>query len=236
MQPFRTILLAALLVGSLTAFSGLTSANDQTPPTTTIAPDGIRGANGWFWSDVEVRLGCTDNLQCDKTQYSTDGVQFTNYGTPFPVAGEGVHAVYAFSSDTTGNHEAVQTLLVKIDETAPTAALTDPVAGSVNVNDAALPLPVALPYTVVIGDKTVRADAADALSGVDRVDFYVDGALRGTASAAPYQWLWPASQERAGGHLVEIAAVDVAGHVTSQGLNVVTVPTTPDGILATVPG
>lgn len=236
MKHLRSLaLVGLLLMGSLTALSPPAAANDQTPPTTTISPDGIRGANGWFWSDVEVRLGCTDNLQCDKTQYSLDGVQFTNYATPFPVGGEGKHPVYAYSIDTTGNHEAVQTLLVKIDETAPTASMVEPAAGVAYVNDMAVPAPAPLPYTVIAGDKTISASAADALSGVERVDFYVDGVLRASDSSAPYAWLWPASQESAGGHTVQVAAVDVAGHVTSATQDVVTVPTTVEGVQATLP-
>ncbi|HEV8361594.1 MAG TPA: Ig-like domain-containing protein [Candidatus Thermoplasmatota archaeon] len=208
-------------------------AGDTEPPTTATVPDGIPGENGWFRSDVEVRLVCTDNLQCGSTQYSVDGSVFAAYGDPFPVSGEGIHTVLASSQDTTGNIEPVTTLEVRIDHTLPSASLDDPAAGSVSVNDMVLPLP-ALPVTLIVGDKTVLASMSDALSGAGRVEFVVDGVVRANDAESPFAWLWPSSEESLGGHTLQINAYDIAGNVVSQGLEVIVVPTTAEGLQATL--
>ena len=222
---------AALLLSSGLALAGA----DQTPPTTTLQPGGIQGTNGWWRSTVDVRVVCTDNLQCDKSQYSLDGSNFVDYKLPFQVTGDGVHMVLAYSIDKNGNHEAVKTLLVKIDSVAPTGALVQPQPGTLSVNDMVAPLPVALPYTVIVGDKTLTSTGADATSGVGSVAYFIDGKLRDTATSAPYAWTWPAGKEAAGGHRIDIVVSDVAGNTVHSGLDVVTVPMTTEGLQATLP-
>ncbi|MFC4802158.1 OmpL47-type beta-barrel domain-containing protein [Neobacillus sp. GCM10023253] len=73
----------------------------------------------WYNKDVQAELTATDNLSGVKaTYYSVDGSEFTE-GTSFPLEKEGVHTVSFYSVDNVGNVEAVRTVEVKIDKTAP---------------------------------------------------------------------------------------------------------------------
>jgi len=75
----------------------------------------------------------------------------------------------------------------------PTASLTAPVANSAyNVGDAV----------------TLSANAADTDGTVARVDFLVGGAVVGSATAAPYRFVWTATE---GAHTVGVKAFDDQG-------------------------
>ncbi|NOK02470.1 MULTISPECIES: Ig-like domain-containing protein [Myxococcus] len=78
------------------------------------------------------------------------------------------------------------------DTTPPTVTLTSPRAGTI------------VPQTI-----TLTASATDNV-GVERVEFYGDGALVGTATTAPYTFTWDAS---AGPHTVFARAYDTKGNV-----------------------
>ncbi len=65
--------------------------------------------------------------------------------------------------------------------------------------------------TAVAGTVTVAATAMDNV-GVTKVDFLVDGALRATATAAPYQFVWNSAAEPPGNHSVQSRAHDAAGN------------------------
>lgn len=71
-------------------------------------------------------------------------------------------------------------------------------------------------------------------SGVDHVEFLVDGVLRAVDSEAPYEFAWDAGQEALGDHALEEWAFDVAGNEAAHTLVVKTVPTTPAGLAATL--
>lgn len=69
-----------------------------------------------------------------------------------------------------------------------------------------------LPFdaTIVIGDIDIEVYAVDNQSGVDRVEFYIDGQLKYVDEKAPYTWTW---DERAMlRHFIEVKAYDVAGN------------------------
>ena len=55
---------------------------------------------------------------------------------------------------------------------------------------------------------------------VTRVEFSVDGAVRGTAAAAPYAWDWDAAKEAPGPHQLLIRAIAADGSVAQQSLTV----------------
>jgi N-acetyl-anhydromuramyl-L-alanine amidase AmpD len=55
---------------------------------------------------------------------------------------------------------------------------------------------------------------------IARVEFLVDGVVRGTASAPPYAWDWNAPQETPGQHQLQIRAVGTDGTAATQQLTV----------------
>ena len=89
------------------------------------------------------------------------------------------------------------------DTTAPTVALTAPAAGA-----------------SVSGTVQVTASASDNV-GVARVDFFLDGALVGTDSSAPYAYAWNSAASANGAHTLQARASDAAGNTgTSSTLSV----------------
>lgn len=90
------------------------------------APD---GTNDWYRRDVSVSLdGRDDCAGIARTEFSLDGGQtWTPYSGPFTINTEGVNLVSYRSIDRAGNVETAQSLIVRLDKTAPSLALaTDP--------------------------------------------------------------------------------------------------------------
>lgn len=89
------------------------------------------------------------------------------------------------------------------DTTPPMAALMAPSNGS-----------------TVTGTTTITAGASDDV-GVSRVEFWVDGALKGSDTTAPYSYAWNTSATANGSRTLRVKAYDAAGNVgTSTGLTV----------------
>ena len=178
---------------------------DVTPPTvaavlTPAAPD---GENGWYTSNVTVRLNATDNGTVASRQYSTNGgTTWTtvNANNPtFTVSAEGTTTVLYRATDNGGNVSEVGQLVIKIDKSAPTVAFVGATAGS-DVGNA--------------GD--VSWTAADAISGIQSVTATLDGtAVAGDQPVA----LWRLAL---GEHTLVVTAEDNAGRTTTSTLTFTT--------------
>jgi hypothetical protein len=94
------------------------------------------------------------------------------------------------------------------DTTAPTVSITAPTAGS-----------------TVSGTVAVNASASDNV-GVSKVEFYVDGALRATATTSPYSWSWDTTAFANGAHSLVAKAYDAAGNIGTSSTVSVTVSNT----------
>ena len=91
------------------------------------------------------------------------------------------------------------------DTTPPVVSLTAPADGA-----------------TVSGTTPLTAGASDNV-GVTRVDFLVDGAVVGSATAAPWQASWDTSSVPDGSHAVEARAQDAAGNTGTSAVAHVTV-------------
>ena len=80
------------------------------------------------------------------------------------------------------------------DTTPPTVVLSSPAGGS-----------------VVSGPVSLAAIATDASSGVNRVEFRVDGVLVGSDTALPYGAAWDSSAASVGSHTIQATAYDNVG-------------------------
>lgn len=100
---------------------------DTLAPSTTAAPQPAApdGQNGWYTSDVTVSLTAFDDCSgVDSTEYSTDGGQtWQPYAGAFTVGSEGTNVILYRSTDAAGTAETAQSLVVKIDKTAPSVSL-----------------------------------------------------------------------------------------------------------------
>jgi len=93
------------------------------------------------------------------------------------------------------------------DTTPPSVSLTAPTNGAT--------VPAAIPMTATAGDDT----------GVQRVDFLVDGSVVGSDTSAPYELV--TSQVAAGNHTLSATATDTSGNSASSQVITVTVAVSP---------
>lgn len=222
------------LAGSWDAFIARVEDVDTTPPVTTASLSGVKGNQGWWRSAVELALtaaDCTSGVAA--THVSLDGALFRE-GTSLLVEGDGEHTVSFYSVDAAGNAEAPRSVALRIDATPPSVAVAHPREGSVYANGLRLPVEEPLPRTLVAGAMEVRADAADAASGVESVAFHLDGALRAVATQPPYGFAWAAGDEALGNHTILVRAVDRAGNEAWASRVATTVPTTAEGVARTL--
>jgi hypothetical protein len=97
------------------------------------------------------------------------------------------------------------------DVTAPTVNVTAPVTGA-----------------TVSGTVDVAATASDA-SGVSKVEFYLDGALVGTDTAAPFVYTWDTTKATNGSHALMAKAYDAANNIGTDNDTTVTASNTGNG-------
>jgi len=125
---------------------------DDTDPVTT-----SNIGSDWHQSIFDVSLEATDTLSgVAATYYTLDGGPAQPYAGSFPVSGETTHAVTFWSEDTSGNVEAVNSEVVKVDDTDP--------ATESNIDS-----------DYHQGPFEVLLDASDALSGVKDSYYTIDG-------------------------------------------------------------
>jgi len=60
---------------------------------------------------------------------------------------------------------------------------------------------------LIIGKLTVQAEIVESTFAIQKVDFFIDGARRGTDTKAPYEFLW--TEHVSFGHTIEIVVTDV---------------------------
>jgi subtilisin family serine protease len=136
-------------------------------------------------------------------------------------AANGSHTLTVRARDLAGNVKASPPVTVTTDNdfTAPVVSLTAPAPG-----------------IKVTGSVLISANATDNL-GVARVEFFVDGTLIGTGTAAPYGVSWNSRSMASGSHTLTAKAYDAAGNIgTSAQVTVTSVPElTPPSVSITSP-
>lgn len=99
--------------------------------------------------------------------------------------------------------------LVGGDTTPPLVKITKPI-NAIYINNKPI-LPVKMPIVVQL--ITIEVNASDNQSGIDRVEFYIDGVLIGNDSSAPYSYDW--NEIRSGKRTIKVTAYDNAGNSAS---------------------
>jgi hypothetical protein len=130
---------------------------DTTPPVTTAILPAPTGSNGWYQGPVTINFVASDDLSgVFSTELSLDGQQTWQ---PLACGGltlndDGIHKIFARSTDLANHQETPILTTVKIDSTAPvTTAKTQTIRG----------------FSVV-----VLFTASDNLSGVARTEYSLD--------------------------------------------------------------
>ena len=166
---------------------------DNLAPTSHATINGTPGDGGWYLQPITVQLTAADDLSgVTGIRYRIDsGAWFT--GTEIMLDSDGDHRLEFQAVDEAGNVEAIQTLRLPLDQTAPsTAYQPDP--------------------SSIVGDNgwyrsfiTITLIPLDLGSGIANTYYRIDG---GAWQAGTHLVL---NQE--GEHTIEFYSVDVAGNV-----------------------
>jgi hypothetical protein len=208
------------------------TVTDQTAPTVSItAPAASSFVTG---SSVSVTSNASDNVGVSGVQFKLDG---TNLGaedltSPYSItwdtsgATNGAHNLTAVARDAAGNTTTSSSVSVTVDNAAPTVSITSPTAGA-----------------IVNGTVAINATSADNTggSGINKVEFYVDGTLAGSDTTSPYSFSWNTTALAFGtSHTLSAKAYDnvTPAHITTSSTVTVTVndttpPSTPTNFRTT---
>lgn len=195
-----------------TSGSGLGNATyiiDTTGPTVSVTAP----ANA-----ATIELGSTQNVTASasdaassvtKVEFYVDGtLKSTDTTSPYAYAWattgvtEGSHTIYAKAYDSFNNVSTSATVTVTVkDATAPSVSITSPTAGA-----------------TVSGTTTIAATATDNTGGkgIAKVEFYVDGTLKGTDTTSPYSYTWDSTTATDASHSLTAKAYDAAATANSK--------------------
>lgn len=124
---------------------------------------------------------------------------------------EGKFVVRLTITDADGNQGTAKTT-VYIDETPPAVDIICPRSNCFyffGEEKGYMPF-----RTVIIGYITVSFSASDELSGLAKIEFYLDGMLLETINDDSFEWFWEGAAF--GFHKMEVKAYDVAGNVRTE--------------------
>jgi hypothetical protein len=188
---------------------------DTTKPTVNIASPTGGNVSG----TVAVTANASDNVGVTKVEFYVNGaLAATDTAAPYQYSwntgarANGSATLSARAFDAAGNIGQSANVTVNVanvvtppvDTTKPTVNIASPTGGNVS------------------GTVTVSANAADNV-GVTKVEFYVNGSLRGTDTAAPYQYSWNTTTLANGAATLYAKAFDAAGNSTQSAAVGVTV-------------
>lgn len=195
-------------VWNIEEFQNQTHYVDDTSPSTSCTLSGTLGQNSWYTTNVTVNLTTTDTQSGpSNTSYRIDGGSRQNYTDIFTLLSNGIHLVEYYSTDMLGNTESTKSVTIKIDKTTPSLSIIKPEKGFLYICDKKI---CYVGQTIVIGWITVKANASDAVSGIVKVEFYVDNKLKSTDTTAPYEWKW--NEKIYCKHKLKTIAYDQAGN------------------------
>lgn len=147
---------------------------------------GYKGKNGWYISSVWISFVFDPDIVAE-IYYAIDGEDWTLYTGQFEFSEDGEHMLEFYWFDKEGGDPIYGPVTVfKIDQTPPTIKLTKKV-GTNKI--------------------TFTAATTDGVSGVERVEFFLDDDLEETDYDAPYEYIWTGT----GIHIVYAVGYNYAG-------------------------
>ena len=123
------------------------------------------------------------------------------------------------AKDTSNNVGKAISEQFYLDNTPPTLIVEKPEAGKLYLFDREV-LPILGQRAYIFGRITIVADPDDALTGISKVEFFIDNAYKAQDTSSPYQWTW--DENTVGAHTIKVVAYDGAGNKISKEIDVFT--------------
>ena len=218
------------ILPNLAATGGGSYLVDTTSPSVNVSFP-TNGSNVSSLGNTTISMTASDNNSVSSVDVYIDGVKKATltsspYTYTWNITGTslGSHTIQVKATDPSGNvgSSAVSTVNVT-DQTAPTVSITAPTSSS-----------------LLRGTVAINATAADTGgTSVTKVEFYVDGVLKGTSATAPYTNNWDTTTSTNATHSLSAKAYDGAtpANVTTSTTVSVTVdnsaPSTPTNFTST---
>ena len=158
---------------------------------------------------VKVNIKYPDNSIINVSMVKIDDYYY--YCNKYPMIG--TYYYYIWANDTRNNWAKSATYtfeIVKKDENPPVVIIERP-RRWLYIADRAI-FPTFKP--IIIGSITVKAFGEDYESGIEKVEFYVDGLLKKTEKNPPYEWIW--NERTFDYHLLSVTAYDKAGNLNTD--------------------
>jgi thermitase len=187
---------------------------DTTAPTASVASP---SAGATVTGVVSVNIVGTDNVAVTKVEWYLDGklsgassLSSATFPWNTTTVANGSHSMSAKAYDAAGNVGTSAAFIINVnnpvaDTTAPTVTIGSPVISA-----------------SLAGNISVTVSGADNV-GVTKVEWYLDGALKGSSASAPAAFTWDTTTTPNGSHYLSAKAYDAAGNVgtsSSVGVNV----------------
>lgn len=177
----------------------ITTANDFVAPTSEITEP---ANNSTVAGIVEIRANATDNQRVKRVDfYFDDRLIPSGITTPPYMVGwetrawdEGEHILTARAYDDSDNIGVSAPVRVIVNNT-PTIAVTNPSNGA-----------------TVGGPVNIRANVTYSTSPISKVEFFVDGVLRGTDTSTPFSINWDSLNVSNGTRTLTAKATDTFNH------------------------
>jgi hypothetical protein len=199
-----------------------------------------------YWSGDLNGSNNPENITMDQNKTITAHFSINEYTLTVNIIGEGTvikdpdQATYPFgttvqltavpeekwlfdywSGDLTGSENPDEILIdgdkvvdahFKEDATAPEIKITKPEKGIYILNKKL----ANFVFPIIFNEITIEAEASDDISGLNKVEFYIDGELRETDDEPPFAYHWNDSLKRF--HTIEAIAYDNVGNTASDSI------------------
>ena len=159
---------------------------------------------------IKAEASDSDGTIASVAFYIDDVLSQTDTESPFVCdwnpggVASGTHKIKIIAKDS-DNAEAMDSIHVNIDYIPPIVAITAPQPGSTHTTENVI---------------TISATASDNDGSIESVGFYLDNALLGTDTEAPYTYNWNANGVSAGSHTLKAIAKDNDNNETATSIQV----------------
>ncbi len=166
------------------------------------ATDNIANLNGTIWIQYSDDNGTTWN----EIVYNMNNTGEYNWITT--IVSDGSYLIMVNATDYAENTDSNESSSFIIDNTKPIINLERP-RGYLYIFDRKI-IPLLFDRTMIIGSITIEVNATDNLSGIDKVEFFIDEESKYNDTTSPYNWSW--DETAFFRHSIKVVAYDEAGN------------------------